>query len=152
MSPWATAQPRPAMPRLTPTLSGIVLSLAALSGCEPEPAQAPPDAGEQAYQVCLTCHAADAQNRPSGPHLHDLFGRRAGTIDGYFFSEPLKRSGIVWDEATLDAFIANPQSRVPGTFMLVGVPDAAQRRAVIDHLRTLRTETSVTSSRGNSAN
>jgi cytochrome c len=131
----------------------IVLSLlAALGGCDAERAQPALSAGEQAYQVCLTCHAADAQNRPSGPNLYDLFGRRAGTMDGYFFSEPLKRSGILWDEATLDAFIANPQSRVPGTFMLVGVPDAAQRKAVIDYLRTLRTQTSVTSSRGSAAN
>ncbi len=117
--------------------SGVVGAALALTACAQE--QAPPavGAGEQAIAVCLACHAAESQNRPTGPNLHGLFGRRAGTREGYFFSEPLKASGIVWDAPTLEAFIANPSERVPGTFMLVGVPDPVRRAAIVDYLRGL---------------
>lgn len=110
----------------------------AITACTQE--QAPPalSAGEQAFVACLPCHAADSQNRPSGPNLHGLFGRRAATVEGYFYSEPLKASGIVWDAETLDAFIANPSERVPGTFMLAGVPDPARRAAIVDYVRNLK--------------
>lgn len=116
---------------------GLVGAAMALTACAQE--QAPPvaSAGEQAFAVCLACHAAESQNRPTGPNLHGLFGRRAGTREGYFFSEPLKASGIVWDAPTLEAFIANPSERVPGTFMLVGVPDPVRRAAIVNYLRGL---------------
>jgi len=115
-----------------------LIALAAwLAACTQAPTPPPLSAGDQAFVACVACHAADSQNRPTGPNLHGLFGRRAATREGYFFSEPLKASGIVWDAATLDAFIANPGERVPGTFMLVGVPDPERRAAIVDHLRTL---------------
>ncbi len=118
--------------------SGVMGAVLALAACAQQ--QAPPaaSAGEQAYAVCLACHAADSQNRPTGPNLHGLFGRRAGTREGYFFSEPLKASGIVWDAETLDAFIANPSKRVPGTFMLAVVPDPVRRAAIVDYVGTLK--------------
>lgn len=118
--------------------SGAVGVAVALGACAQEPAAPALSAGEQAFAVCLACHAADSQNRPTGPNLHGLFGRRAATVDGYFYSEPLKASGIVWDAETLDAFIANPSERVPGTFMLAGVPDPVRRAAIVDYVRNLR--------------
>lgn len=118
--------------------SSAVAAALAMAACTQEPAPPVTSAGEQAFAVCLACHAADSQNRPTGPNLYGLFGRRAGTVDGYFYSEPLKASGIVWDAETLDAFIANPSERVPGTFMLAGVPDPVRRAAIVDYLRTLR--------------
>ncbi len=125
--------------RTNTNMASIVLTLAVVvSGCEPRKLPVTPSAGEQAFTVCLGCHAAESQNRPTGPNLHSLIGRPAGSIDGYFFSEPLKKSGIVWDEATLDAFIANPSALVPGTFMLNGVPDAARRKAIVGYLQTLQ--------------
>ena len=117
--------------------SGLVGAAMALTACAQEQAQPAASAGEQAFAVCLACHAAESKNRPTGPNLHGLFGRQAGTREGYFFSEPLKASGIVWDAATLDAFIANPSERVPGTFMLTGVPDPARRAAIVEYLRGL---------------
>lgn len=124
---------------VSPALRSSVLGLAvALGACAREQAPAALSAGEEAFAVCLACHAADSQNRPSGPNLHGLFGRRAGTVEGYFYSEPLKASGIVWDAETLEAFIKNPSERVPGTFMLAVVPDPARRAAIVDYLRTLK--------------
>lgn len=128
---------RTRMPGSLNVRAGLIATAAALAACTPEQAPAPLSAGEQAFAVCLACHAADSQNRPTGPNLHGLFGRRAGTREGYFFSEPLKASGIVWDAPTLEAFIANPSERVPGTFMLTGVPDPVRRAAIVDYLRSL---------------
>ena len=117
---------------------GVVGVAVALGACAQEAAPPALSAGEQAFAVCLACHAAESQNRPTGPNLHGLFGRRAATVDGYFYSEPLKASGIVWDAKTLDAFIANPSERVPGTFMLAVVPDPVRRAAIVDYLRNLK--------------
>jgi cytochrome c len=117
--------------------SSAVVVIMALTACTQEQALPALSAGEQAFAVCLACHAAESQNRPTGPNLHGLFGRRAATVDGYFYSEPLKASGIVWDAELLDAFIANPSERVPGTFMLTGVPDPVRRAAIVEYLRGL---------------
>ena len=119
------------------TRAGLLGAAVMLCACTQEPAPVQLGAGEQAFATCLACHAAESQNRPTGPNLHGLFGRRAGTVEGYFYSEPLKASGITWDAASLDAFLANPSERVPGTFMLVGMPDPVRRAALIDYLGTL---------------
>jgi cytochrome c len=86
---------------------------------------------------CAMCHSLQA-NAPSGvgPDLHGLFGRRAGTAPGYSYSPAMRRSGIVWNARSLDAFLAAPQSLVPGTRMaFAGIADAAERRALIAYLR-----------------
>lgn len=129
---------RTPMPASLAFRSGVIGAAMVLAACAQEPEPPKLSAGEQAFAVCLACHAADSQNRPTGPNLHGLFGRPAATREGYFFSEPLKASGIVWDAPTLEAFIANPSERVPGTFMLVGVPDPVRRAAIVDYLRGLK--------------
>ena len=83
--------------------------------------------GEQVYARCAGCHAIEG-NR-TGPQHCGLFGRRAGAAPGYAaYSDAMRRSGIVWDRATLDAFLRDPQARVPGTTMgYAGVKDAGDR-------------------------
>ena len=137
---WSCRTVRAAMRMpVSPVLrSGAMAVAVVLGACAQEPAPPVLSAGEQAFAVCIACHAAESQNRPSGSNLHGLFGRRAATVDGYFYSEPLKASGIVWDAATLDAFIANPSGLVPGTFMLAGVPDPARRVAIVEYVRNLK--------------
>ena len=50
----------------------------------------------------------------------------------------MKSSGLTWNAANLDAFLANPAGKVPGTLMgLAGIKDAAQRKAIVDYLKTL---------------
>jgi len=99
----------------------------------------PPSAqpAARAFAVCLGCHSAAAENRPTGPSLYGLMGRKAGTHPGYFYSEAIRNSGITWDEPTLDRFLANPSAMVPGTFMLTAVPDAGQRAELVHYLATL---------------
>jgi cytochrome c len=66
-------------------------------------------------------------------------GRKAGSVSGFRYSRALKSAGIVWNDATLDAFLAEPQTAFPGNAMpFPGMPDAAQRLALIAYLKTLK--------------
>lgn len=91
--------------------------------------------GERLFQQrCAACHSLDqAQKRPS-VHLSGVIGRAAGSVDGIRFSEALRNTGIVWDAQSLDAFLAAPRQRVPGTQMTVSVPDPNQRAAIVAFL------------------
>jgi cytochrome c len=91
-------------------------------------------AGEAVYARCLACHAL-AYDR-TGPRHCGLFGRRAGSVPGFDYSPAMKRSGIVWDEKTLDRFLANPGQTVPGTNMgYAGVKDKKERADLIAYLK-----------------
>lgn len=106
----------------------------------PAAAWAAPSQGETLFkQRCGTCHAI-APGGPAklGPALQGVMGAKAGTLPGPAASAAMKKSGITWDAATMDAYLAKPTTVVPGTKMLVGMPDAAQRKAVIAYLQTLK--------------
>lgn len=94
-------------------------------------------AGKTAFAVCVVCHSVDAGAPASiGPNLYGVVGRAAGSAEGFGFSEALKSSGISWTEAELDAFIADPTGKVPGTTMATGaVSDNARRKAIINYLK-----------------
>jgi cytochrome c len=98
---------------------------------------ADPALGEVLFDShCGICHAIDLPRTVFGPHLVGVFGREAGSVRGYRYSYELRTSGIVWDEETLDALIANPQGVVPGTNMYFrGVPDPAERAHIIAYLK-----------------
>ncbi len=97
-------------------------------------AAADPKRGEEVYSRCLACHAL-AYDR-TGPRHCGLFGRRAGSVPGFAYSEAMRRSKIVWGDATLDRFIADPLKTVPGTAMgYAGVKDARERADLIAYLR-----------------
>jgi cytochrome c len=85
---------------------------------------------------CGICHAIDLPHTVFGPHLVDVFGREAGAVRNYRYSYEMGVSGIVWDEATLDALITDPQGLVPGTNMYFrGVQDPAERAHIIAYLK-----------------
>ena len=94
--------------------------------------------GKRLFEECAACHAAQATKGADevGPALAGVLGRKAGTRDDFRYSAPMRRSGIVWTRATLDGYLADPQSVVPGTRMpYAGMPDAADRQALIDYLQ-----------------
>ena len=75
-----------------------------------------------------------------GPELTGVFGRTAGTMDGFNYSPAMANSGIVWDAETLDAYLANPRTNIPGNRMsFAGIRDEAQRAAVIEWLEYVTT-------------
>lgn len=94
--------------------------------------------GRRLYIRCAACHAlAPTTQAKIGPHLQRVVGRRAGSLAGFTnYSAAMTRSGVTWDEATLDRWLQRPQSVVPGTSMaFAGMPNAADRRALIAYLR-----------------
>ncbi|MEO6246301.1 MAG: c-type cytochrome [Opitutaceae bacterium] len=96
------------------------------------------DDGRKVFAACAACHAPDQPTR-TGPDLRGVFGRKAGTAPGFRFSRALQHAKIVWNEATLDAFLAEPQAALPGNTMpYPGLPDAAQRGLLIAYLKTLK--------------
>lgn len=93
-----------------------------------------PGRGAQIYPRCLACHSLE-HNR-SGPRHCGLFGRPAATLPDFTYSQALKSSGLVWDEATLDRFLQNPLKAVPGTKMAyAGVKDGQERADLIAYLK-----------------
>ena len=93
--------------------------------------------GARVYSLCKACHTLSADSGPMvGPSLHGVFGRPAGTLPGFPFSPALRHSGLVWDEATLDAFLADPRRAVPANRMAFpGIRRAEDRRALVDFLK-----------------
>jgi cytochrome c len=92
--------------------------------------------GEALYEaLCAACHAPDA-NR-IGPAHREVFGSRAGSVDGFSYTPALQSLDVVWDEETLDRWLAAPAAMAPGTSMGVSVPDPDRRRALIAYLRSL---------------
>lgn len=79
---------------------------------------ADPEAGKAVFQKCHVCHAVEpGKHSPLGPSLHGLFGRRAGTVEGYKYSEAMQQSGITWDDKSLAQFLRSPRTDIPGTRM-----------------------------------
>lgn len=124
------------MTRARASLRAGLLALAALGAASF--AQAAPDAvrGEQLYARCIACHAL-ATDRV-GPRHCGLLGRRAGSVPGFEYSQAMKKSGLVWDEKTLDRFLAKPLATVPGSSMTYdGVPEARDRGDLLAYLKAV---------------
>jgi len=79
------------------------------------------DAGEKVFKKCKACHVVDQEKHKVGPHLVNLFGRAAGSVEDYGkYSNALKDSGIVWNDETLNGFLEKPKAYVKGTKMAFG--------------------------------
>ena len=95
-------------------LSAIICSTAffALSGTQVL-AAGDVAAGEKVFKKCKACHVVNKEQNRTGPHLVNLFGRAAGSLEGYKkYSKAMKSSGIVWDEETLDAYLKAPKKYI----------------------------------------
>ena len=99
-----------------------------------------PEKGAEVFKACKSCHqiGEGAQNRV-GPQLNGVFGRPAGSVEGYRYSVGLKREnadGLIWTRETLDAYIENPKALVSKTRMnFRGIKDAQQRADLLAYLR-----------------
>ena len=95
-----------------------------------------PTKGKQIFNKCMVCHSVQAGVNKIGPSLHGVVGRKAGTVDGYSYTDAMKNSGFTWDEATLNKYLTNPRKMVPGTRMIfVGLPKEPDRLDVIAYLK-----------------
>jgi cytochrome c len=110
-------------------------SLALVAALSLQSAAAAADAahGAQVYKTCALCHSFE--KNAAGPKHAGVFGRTAGTVPDYRYSPALQKSGIVWNDATLDKWLADPQALVPGTKMFFNVDSAQDRADVIEYLK-----------------
>ncbi len=95
--------------------------------------------GAAVFRKCAVCHSAKAGSGPTiGPVLAGVVGRKAGSQSGFSYSKAMSEAALVWDGATLDAFVTKPQSVVKGTRMTFpGLSDAKDRADLIAYLATL---------------
>ncbi len=97
------------------------------------------DAGRKQFVTsCGTCHIAEkGGGTRQGPNLYTVYGRPAGTLEGFSYSAALKNGGWVWDEAALDRWITDAQAAHPGTVMNYRQANPAKRLLVIQYLKSL---------------
>lgn len=113
---------------------GVFASMRWTAAEPPVRATGDPARGKAIFEQCAACHALD-DPKPAGPSLKGVFGRKAGSRDDYRYSAAMTRSGVVWEAATLDAYIANPQDYIKGNRMsFAGVTGQSDRDDLIAYL------------------
>jgi cytochrome c len=116
---------------LTALLIAAAVALASQSALAQDAAK-----GEKVFKKCKACHSLKAGKKKVGPSLAGIFGRTAGTTEGFKFSKAMKESKIVWDDKTMDEFLAKPKKVVPKTRMAFpGLKKEADRANLIAYLK-----------------
>jgi cytochrome c len=113
----------------------VILTLAAVLAAG-EAKAAPvgdPARGEEIYQACTDCHSLDQND--VGPRHRGVYGRKAGSLPDYSYSDALKRANIVWTDETLDKWLTDPQTFVPGVKMFFHLDNPQDRADVISYLK-----------------
>ena len=125
--------PRAAIVHDARSAAAVVVLLAMSAGTT---AAADAEHGKALYQTCAACHT----ERPDalGPSLKGVVGRKAAALEGFRYSNPMKRANLIWDEDNLRAYIRDPQAKVKGNRMPYGgLTDANDVDDVIAYLKTL---------------
>jgi cytochrome c len=96
------------------------------------------EAGKTVFNVCRACHQVGPTAKNGvGPILNGLFGRKAGAVEGYNYSEANKNSGFTWDEATFTNYIKDPRAAMPGNKMAyAGLKDEKKIADLVAYLKT----------------
>jgi cytochrome c len=96
--------------------------------------------GKQKFAMCRSCHTiVPGGANMTGPNLHGVFGRKAGTVESYKYSEVVKNAGFIWDADHLDKWLAEPRTFLPGTKMsFAGLKNPKDR---VDLIAFLKVET-----------
>lgn len=121
-------------------VAGHAFALVATLHIAPALCAADDEPGKRQFLTsCGTCHTAEpgAAHR-QGPNLLGVVGRRAGTAADFAYSSALAAGAFVWDEKSLERWIADPQAMLPGTSMAYRQRDPAKRRAIVAYLKSLK--------------
>jgi cytochrome c len=90
--------------------------------------------GKEVFEKrCSGCHSLTQNHQ--GPHLQGVYGRTAGTAEGYAYSPALKKARIVWDEQSLEKWLTDPDAFIPGNNMDFQLARPQEHRDVISYLR-----------------
>ena len=134
------------MKKISALLAALALTACSENASAPQSSGASPDApaphanrGRIAFNECGACHTVrEGDGSRIGPNLYGVFGRRAGAVEGFAYSAALRNADVVWDEASLDAFLTRPQDFVRGNRMAYpGESDAETRADLIAFLKSL---------------
>jgi cytochrome c2 len=118
------------------TIAGAVIGVALLTGATPARADGNVDDGKQVFAKCKACHLIEGTKNTIGPNLHGVIGRKAAGVDSYKYSTAMAQSGLTWDDATLDKYLADPKAVVPnGKMVFPGLKTEKERQDVIAYLR-----------------
>lgn len=124
----------------TATTLGLALA-ALLAATGTASANGEAEDGEKIFKrSCSSCHVA-AKDGPKrlGPTMFGVVGRKAGTVEGFRYSEANKNSGVTWTPEVLDKYLADPKKFIPGTTMaFAGLKKDDDRADVIAYLSTLK--------------
>lgn len=121
------------------TASLCLTPIAAAAAMFAVPVMAQTAATPPAFNACRACHSVDKGGKNGiGPNLNGVAGRSAASAPGFGYSPALKGAKLTWDDQTLDAFLAAPAKKVPGTRMPIATPDPAKRAAIIAYLKSLK--------------
>lgn len=117
-----------------------VTALAAMSFSSPSLADGDAVKGKKVFKKCKACHTVNAGGKNLvGPNLFGIVGQKAAQKEGYKYSKAMKASGLTWDEATLDTYLAKPRKMVKKTKMtFAGLKKEKQRANVIAYLKSLQ--------------
>ena len=126
--------PRAGTARSASSAAAAVALLAMSAGAT---AAADAEHGKALYQTCAACHTE--QPDALGPSLKGVIGRQSAALEGFRYSNPMKRANLVWDEDNLRAYIQDPQAKVKGNRMPYGgLTDAKDVDGIIAYLKVLK--------------
>jgi cytochrome c len=115
----------------------VMIAAVALCATVAPAIAADPVAGEKDFSVCKACHrVGEGAKSNVGPVLSGVVGQKAGSVEGFTYSDAMKNSGLTWDEATLTEYLKNPKAKVPGTKMAyAGLKDDTKIADIIAYLK-----------------
>lgn len=94
--------------------------------------------GKKVFNKCKACHVADTEKNKIGPHLVGMFGRKAGSLEKFKYSNAMKNSGVVWTAETLDEYLKKPRTFIKGTRMaFAGIRKDEERADLIAYLKSV---------------
>lgn len=115
----------------------LVMAVAMIAAMPVAANAADAEAGKAVFGKCKACHqTGEGAKNAVGPHLDGLIGRKAGSAEGFNYSDAMKNSGLTWDEATFKEYIEDPKKKVPGNKMVfMGIKDATDRDNLFEYLK-----------------
>jgi len=126
----------PSGTRLATGAVSIAVALAVFTLMPIGAGAADPDRGKEIFERrCTGCHAIDREKE--GPRLGGVYGRAAGTIATFTYSDAVKNSHVTWDAGSLDKWLTDPSAFIPGNDMAFRLVNSDERAAIIAYLMQL---------------